>query len=119
MRSNITHDKLTKMMFGFLPMQTIRRSNRRVDNPTPHDKFVSKMVYSAFPGMPGPIRYGHRSANHDIVSASIAGYTEGGYHGMIAAMAHIAEDMVSDNMLKSLGSSEARDLWESAFNYST
>ena len=119
MRSNITHDKMTKMMFGWLPMDEIRRTNRRVDNPTPRDRLVSAMMARMFPGAPGPRRYGHRRDNHDVYSAAMAGYATAGYNGMQAAMAHLAEDMVSDTLLKVLGGSEGRDVWESVFNLVT
>lgn len=119
MRSNVTHDKMTKMLFGYLPIGEIKRTNRRIDNPSARDRMVSTMMAGMFPNAPGPRKYAHRKSNHDVYSAAMAGYSEAGLNGMQIALAHLAEDMASDAMVKVLGGSSGRDLWESVFNVVT
>jgi hypothetical protein len=68
------------------------------------------------PSMSGLRKSGHREANHNWMSAMMTGYMYGGREGMYAAANHLMQDLMSDTLVRTLGSS-GRDVFESMLNY--
>jgi hypothetical protein len=109
---------MTSSMFPHIDPQLIDKVNYRIDHPTAGDKMMGrakKTIWGNSAGFaPGLFRGGHRQYNHDIMTMIQAAYEAGGLKGVQVGMAHIAQDMLSDYLTKTLGP-DAANLFEAAW----
>jgi hypothetical protein len=99
----------------------IYRVNRAMDNPDPwsirmYQTRKKSGYYSHAFDVPGLRINGHRAPNHNWMSAMMTGYMNGGKEGMYAAANHLMQDVMSDTLVRTLGTT-GRDVFESMLNY--
>jgi hypothetical protein len=115
-----THDRLSGMMMPRVDPGVIYRVNRAMDNPDAWSmrqyKARKNSGYSHAFDVPGLRINGHRAPNHNWMSAMMIGYMHGGKEGMYAAANHLMQDVMSDILMSTLGTS-GRDVFESMLNY--
>jgi hypothetical protein len=115
-----THDRLSAMMRPYADPNVIYRVNRALDNPDPFSMRMyqarKESGYSHAYDVPGLRINGHRAPNHNWMSAMMTGYMYGGRDGMYAAANHLMQDVMSDTLVRSMGSI-GRDVFESMLNY--
>ena len=97
----------------------IYRVNRALDNPDPwairFNQSMKNSGYSHTFDVPGLRKQGHREPNHNWMSAMMTGYMYGGREGMYAAANYLMQDLMSDQLIRTVGYS-GRDLYESMLN---
>jgi hypothetical protein len=115
-----THDRLSSMMRPGADPNVIYRVNRAMDNPDPWairlNQSMKNSGYSHAFDVPGLKKYPHRQPTHDWMSAMMTGYMYGGKEGMYAAANHLMQDLMSDTLVRTMGST-GRDVFESMLNY--
>jgi hypothetical protein len=115
-----THDRMTGMMRPGADPNVIYRVNRAIDTPDPwairFNQSMKNSGYSHAFDVPGLTKYPHRQPTHDWMSAMMTGYMYGGREGMFAAANHLMQDVMSDTLVRTLGTS-GRDVFESMLNY--
>ena len=67
----------------------VERLNRSMDTPQP---WMPARGNNSFGQVPGTSYRGHRKYGHDLVTAGMIGYFEGGPDGVKAAFSHLLED---------------------------
>lgn len=85
----------------------VQKVNRAIDTPQLIDAYLNNRSKKYL--VPGLNMTGHRRFNHDLLSALLKGYQVGGYAGAQAAYYHLLADTFSNNMSRSLRSSDLRD----------
>jgi hypothetical protein len=115
-----THDRMTGFMRPNANPNVIYRVNRAMDNPDPWAIRLNQSMRNSGYGhafdVPGLKKYPHREPNHNWMSAMMTGYMYGGREGMYAAANHLMQDVMSDTLVRTLGTS-GRDVFESMLNY--
>ena len=112
MKTRSSHNKLTKSILPWLDEKVIDDVNKAIDSASSIGKLISAATGGVSKNEPllrmGISPKGHRKYNHDAVSAMLTGYSVAGYDGVLAGLAHLVEDRVSDELLKI----NARDIFE-------
>ncbi len=126
MRSNHIHTLFTRYVDPSIPVQTAKRVNHVMDNPSASDKAFRRLFPTTpqYPRVKGQRRnngfgvkkIGHRVYNHDWHDAVIRGWIEGGADGAKAGVLHLVGDMVRDVFVQSTGVKNA-NLGEALLEY--
>ncbi len=78
-----THNRISKQLLPWLDPKVIDKVNKAIDKPDPVAKLLSAITGQTAKDNPllnlGIKKTGHRSANHDLVSAIVKGYEVAGY----------------------------------------
>lgn len=106
-----THRKITERILPDVDPKIVERINKATDKPEPWMPPFSPELGS----MPGASHRGHRRKGHDLVTASIIGFLEGGPKGVVVALTHLGLDATRDRVVDKYGGDVA-DLVEDAFN---
>ena len=108
-----THNLITRMLLPDVNHKTITKVNKAIDNPDVFSILISSLTQGL--GDIGINKKGialHRKVNHDLASALITGYVNGGIDGAKVALTHLATDLLSDHLVK-IG---VRDIVEAILN---
>ena len=103
------------MLNSRLNPEDVWKVNRAIDQPSPMDMVFNNANRRNNFIVPGMNMNGHRQFNHDLLSAMMKGNQVGGIKGAEAALYHLMGDVVSDNLVKGFGSTDIRDMFESAW----
>lgn len=103
------------MLNSRLNPEDVWKVNRAIDTPSPMDMVFNNANRRNNFIVPGMNMNGHRQFNHDLLSAMMKGNQVGGIKGAEAALYHLMGDVVSDNLVKGFGSTDIRDMFESAW----
>jgi hypothetical protein len=106
----VTHERMARILFPEMDRAVIERVNRAIDSPT---SMIPSIEQGRIPGM----NYkGHRKYGHDLFSAGMLGYFNGGPAGLKAAWTHLYLDMMRDQIVKNVGY-EGANFMEAMWNY--
>lgn len=120
-----THNNIARMFAGRnISASEIRLMNNVIDNPSRYQKNMqntymfnaANKYHNTFDVFGLGQRSPHRKYNHDMASASMAGYMTLGSKGMYLSQLHLVADYWSDLLKKQYGV-RGRDIWEAMFNY--
>lgn len=103
------------MLNNRLNPEDVYKVNRAIDSPSPMDMVMNNTIKRNNYKVPGLNYGGHRQFNHDILSAVLKGFEVGGSKGAEAALYHLYGDLISDSLVKGFGSTDIRDMFESAW----
>lgn len=106
MKNHKSHEFITSVLFPSINSQVVNKVDAAIDNPTFADNWFAEMNKQLFGNsfqIPGMFRGGHRTVNHDMLSAMLKGFEVGGSEGMYAAMSHLLADTAKDNLNRQFG----------------
>jgi hypothetical protein len=106
-----THNRIAKRILKDTDPKIIERINNRMDGGGKSMPQVSPSVGR----VPGLSNHGHRRWGHDLLTAGLIGFQEGGPKGLIPPAIHLALDVGRDQITKRYGSGVA-DLVEALIN---
>ena len=94
MNKRSTHNAMTKAVVPWLDMKMIDKVNRALDREDPSSRLLSMLTAPLARADKrlslGVTRTGHRRTNHDLMSASVTGYTIAGYGGTLAGQSSLS-----------------------------